>query len=169
MWGPLAWRQYLKCLGWFGWFVEAASFRIPDHIVAASDQTSARLHEFLGERASITTVPNGIDIAAIEEVSASPHKVDIVTVGRLIEHKRVHVLLEVISSLHARGIHATCRIIGDGPDRLALQKQAKMLGVDSAVEFCYDVAEQKESVLAHQGIPTFCFTLGARRVRDRGA
>jgi len=144
VWGPLAWRQYLKWLGWFGWFVEAASIRMPDHIVAASAQTSARLHEFLGKRASITTVPNGIDVAAIEEVSASLPKVDIVTVGRLIEHKRVHVLLEVISSLHARGIYATCRIIGDGPDRLALQKQAKMLGVDSAVEFCYDVAEQKE-------------------------
>jgi glycosyltransferase involved in cell wall biosynthesis len=144
VWGPLAWRQYLKWLGWLGWLVEAAAIRMPDHIVAASAQTSTRLHEFLGEGASIVAVPNGIDIAAIGEVPASPHKVDLVTVGRLIEHKRVHVLLDVISSLHAQGIYVTCRIIGDGPDRPALQKQAKMLGLDSAVEFCYDVAEQNE-------------------------
>ena len=144
VWGASAWHDYLKWVGWLGWFVEALSFRLPDHIIAASPQTSARLHEFLGERTPITTVPNGIDVAAIEAVPASPLKVDIVTVGRLIEHKRVHVLLEVIASLHARGIHATCRIIGDGPERLTLEQQAQVLGIDSAVEFCYDVAEQKE-------------------------
>jgi glycosyltransferase involved in cell wall biosynthesis len=102
------------------------------------------LQEFLGERASVTTVPNGIDIVAIAEISASPLDVDIVTVGRLINHKRVHILLDVIASLHARGIHATCRIIGDGPEREALQQQAQTLGIDSAVEFCHDVVEQKE-------------------------
>ena len=114
VWGPSAWNQYLKWIGWLAWFVEAVSFRLPDHIVAASAQTSARLREFLGKRASIITLPNGIDIEAIAEVPASPLKVDIVTVGRLIEHKRVHVLLEAIASLHARGVYATCRIIGDG-------------------------------------------------------
>jgi glycosyltransferase involved in cell wall biosynthesis len=144
VWGPSPWHQYLKWIGWLAWLVEAISFRLPDRIVAVSDQTSARLHKFLGTRASITTIPNGIDIEAIEEISASSSKVDIVTVGRLIEHKRVHILLEVISSLHARGIYATCRIIGDGPQRSALQQQAKMLGIDSAVEFCCDIAEQKE-------------------------
>src|SRR5579863_1136040 len=144
VWGPEAWRAYLKWLGWLGWFVEITSIRMPDHIISASTQTTERLHRFLGEEASITTIPNGIDIAAIAEVPASPDKVDIVTVGRLIEHKRVHVLLDVISSLHARGIYVTARIIGDGPDREALQKQAKALGIDSAVEFCFDIAEQKE-------------------------
>jgi len=144
VWGPEAWVAYLKWLGWLGWFVEITSIRMPDNIISASVQTTERLRQFLGEEASITTIPNGIDIAAIAEVPASPHQVDIVTVGRLIEHKRVHVLLDVISSLHARGIYATARIIGDGPDREALQKQAKTLGIDSAVEFCCDVAEQKE-------------------------
>jgi glycosyltransferase involved in cell wall biosynthesis len=117
---------------------------MPDHIFAVSAETSARLHEFIGDRASITMVPNGIDTTVINEVSASPFQVDIVTVGRLIEHKRVHVLLEVIAALHARGVPTTCRVIGDGPDRLALQEQAKALGIDASVEFLYDVSEQKE-------------------------
>jgi len=56
----------------------------------------------------------------------------------------VHILLDVIASLRARGIHVTCRIIGDGPEREALQRQAQLLGIDSAVEFCHDVVEQKE-------------------------
>ncbi len=129
--------------GWGG-SCEISCIRMPDHIISASAQTTERLHQFLGEEASITTIPNGIDIAAIAEVPASTDKVDIITVGRLIEHKRVHVLLEVISSLHARGIYVTARIIGDGPDREALQKQAKALGIDSAVDFRNDIAEQKE-------------------------
>lgn len=144
VWGPAAWRQYLKWLGWLGWLVESTAIRIPDHLISVSAQTSARLHEVLGDRASVVTVPNGIDMAAIAAAPAGPHQVDIVTVGRLIDHKRVHVLLEVIATLRARGSYVTCRIIGDGPDRLALQKHAKALGVDSAVEFCHDVTEQKE-------------------------
>jgi glycosyltransferase involved in cell wall biosynthesis len=144
VWGPSAWHGYLRWVGWLGWLVESFSFRMPDHIFAVSAETSARLHEFIGDRASITMVPNGIDTTVINEVSASPFQVDIVTVGRLIEHKRVHVLLEVIAALHARGVPATCRIIGDGPDRLALQEQAKALGIDAFVEFLYEVSEQKE-------------------------
>lgn len=143
-WGPPVWRDYLKWIGWIGWLVEKFSFRMPDHIFAASAQTSARLREFIGERASVTTVPNGIDTAVIAEVSASPFKVDIVTVGRLIDHKRVRVLLEVIAALHERDVRVTCRIIGDGPERLALRQQAQKLGIDSSVEFLHDVAEQKE-------------------------
>lgn len=144
VWGPSAWRDYLKWMGWLGWLVEKFSFRMPDHIFAVSAQTSARLHEFLGERASVSTVPNGIDTTVIAEAPASPFTVDIVTVGRLIDHKRVHVLLDVIAALHARDIVVTCRVIGDGPERLALQRQAKTLGIDSFVEFLYDVSEQKE-------------------------
>ncbi len=144
VWGPVAWRQYLKWLGWAAWLVEAFSFRMPDHIFAVSDETSTRLHQFVGERALVTTVPNGIDTEVIAEVAASPLRTDIVTVGRLIDHKRVHVLLEVVASLHARGVPATCRIIGDGPERLALQEQVQALGMGPWVEFCYDVAEQKE-------------------------
>ncbi len=144
VWGPTAWRHYLKWLGWLGWLVEATSFRLPDHIFAVSAQTSARLHEFLGEDASIITVPNGIDVAAITQIPASPHRVDIVTVGRLIDHKRVDVLLEAVAALHARGLQATCQIIGDGPERSLLQERAQLLGIASAVEFRSDVAEQKE-------------------------
>ena len=144
VWGPAAWREYLKWLGWLGWVIESFSFRMPDHVFAVSAQTSERLHEFIGQRASVTTVPNGIDTEVIAGVLASPLKADIVTVGRLIEHKRVHVLLEVIAALHARGVEATCRVIGDGPERLALQQQARTLGIESAVEFLHDVAEQKD-------------------------
>jgi glycosyltransferase involved in cell wall biosynthesis len=46
--------------------------------------------------------------------------------------------------LHARGMHATCRIIGDGPERSGLEERARTLGLADAVEFLHDVHEQKE-------------------------
>lgn len=144
VWGPSVWQGYLKWFGWLGWQVETLSFHMPHHIFAVSAQTSERLREFIGKRASVTMVPNGIDTAAVAEVPASPFKVDIVTVGRLIDHKRVDALLEVIAALHARNIQATCRIIGDGPERQALQEQAQALGIETAIEFLHDVSEQKE-------------------------
>jgi glycosyltransferase involved in cell wall biosynthesis len=46
--------------------------------------------------------------------------------------------------LHAQGLPVTCRVIGDGPDRLRLHRQAEELGINSAVEFLHELREQKE-------------------------
>jgi glycosyltransferase involved in cell wall biosynthesis len=60
------------------------------------------------------------------------------------DHKRVDMLLDVVALLHARGMHITCRIIGDGPERMALKERARMLRIAHAVEFRRDIDEQKE-------------------------
>jgi glycosyltransferase involved in cell wall biosynthesis len=77
-------------------------------------------------------------------VGAAAELTDLVVVGRLIQHKRVDMLLDALASLRASGIHLTCRIIGDGPARAALKEQARNLGIAGAVEFRDDIANQKE-------------------------
>lgn len=52
----------------------------------------------------------------------------IVYLGRLSAQKRVHLLLE---ALHARGIRAPVSIIGDGPARGDLERQAGALGLSN--------------------------------------
>ncbi len=64
--------------------------------------------------------------------------------SRLIEHKRVGMVLDVMARLHAQGRHTTCRIIGEGPERAALEQQAQALGIAPWVEFRAGVGEQKE-------------------------
>ena len=144
VWGRAYWCQYLGRAGWAAWAIEWLAMRAPDHIIAASPQTAQRLARTTGGRRSITTVPNGIDLNFMSEVSPSDRISDLVVVGRLIEHKRVDMLLDVVALLHTRGMDVTCRIIGDGPMRTALTERAQTLGISHAVDFLHDVTEQKE-------------------------
>ena len=144
VWGPAYWQEYLGPLGRVGWLVEWLSMRVPDQLIAASPQTAERLREILGDRASIAAVPNGIDLAGIRDSYPDSARVDLVTVGRLLPHKNVDMLLECVALLRAEGLPVTCRVIGDGPQRDALHKRAEEIGVTEAVDFRHDVWEQKD-------------------------
>jgi glycosyltransferase involved in cell wall biosynthesis len=144
VWSRSYWREYLGLAGWAAWSAERLAMRLPDAIIAASPQTAGRLRRVLGSSIPITTVPNGIDLGAIRAAYPDPAPADLVVVGRLIEHKRVGMVLDVVSRLRASGRPVTCRIVGDGPDRAALQEQARALGIAPSVEFRTDVSEQKE-------------------------
>jgi teichuronic acid biosynthesis glycosyltransferase TuaC len=60
----------------------------------------------------------------------------LVTVGHLVARKRHADVLRALAVLRAR--HPTLRyaIVGDGPERVALEGLAARLGVDDRVEFC---------------------------------
>ena len=144
VWGQSYWREYLGWAGHGAWFVERLAMRLPDHIIAASPQTAARLRTVLGHGASITSAPNGIDLDVVRNSHPDADGTDIVVVGRLITHKRVGMLMDAVALLHAEGIPVTCRVIGDGPQRTMLKDQARALGVDHAIDFRHDVHEQKD-------------------------
>lgn len=144
VWGHNYWRQYLGKMARLAWFVEWLSMRLPDQLIAASEETAVRLRAVLGDRASISVVPNGIDLDGIRNSYPDSAKVDLVTVGRLLPHKSINVFLDSVALLHARGLTVTCRVIGDGPMREALHAQAQELGIESLVDFRHDVWEQKE-------------------------
>lgn len=144
VWGPDYWNQYLGKLAKVAWFVEWLTMRVPDRLIAASDQTAERLRAILGDRASISVVPNGVDLDGIRNSYPDAAKVDIVTVGRFLPHKNISTLLDSVALLHADGLPVTCRIIGDGPLREALHMQALRLGIEASIDFRHEVWEQKE-------------------------
>jgi glycosyltransferase involved in cell wall biosynthesis len=144
VWGRGYWRKYLGWLGDVAWLVEWLTMRTPDHLIAASEQTAVRLREILGARASISVVPNGIDLDQIRNSYPDAAKVDLVTVGRLLPHKNIDVLLDSVARLRGFGLPVTCRVIGDGPLREALHAQAVRLGIDDVVDFRHEVWEQKD-------------------------
>ena len=57
------------------------------------------------------------------------------TVGRLVDQKAFHVLLEAIRRLLAVDPETRVLIVGDGPRRRALEKQSRRLGISHAVAF----------------------------------
>jgi glycosyltransferase involved in cell wall biosynthesis len=144
VWGREYWRQYLGVAGILAWFVELIAMRMPDEILAASPQTADRLRASLGNKRPISLAIHGIDLDTVESVSSASRPTDIAVVGRLMEHKRVDMLLDAIAKLHADGFPVTCRIIGDGPERDALHKQAESLGIAESVAFLHDISDQKD-------------------------
>lgn len=81
-----------------------------------------------------TVIPHGVQDRA---GSAREEKRATVSfLGRLVSTKGVHVLLEAMAELHRRGQAATLQIIGDGPERTALERQARSLGLNGCVRFC---------------------------------
>jgi glycosyltransferase involved in cell wall biosynthesis len=157
VWDAGYWREYLGPAGLAAWFTQWLAMRLPDHIIAASTQTADRLRAILGARASITVAPNGIDLDAVRGCRPDPAATDLVVVSRLVAHKRVGMLLDAVAMLHAQGIPVTCRVIGDGPERPALRAQARALGLDHAVEFRHDVAEQHEVYALMKAAKVFVF------------
>ncbi|MGI8330060.1 glycosyltransferase family 4 protein [Actinomadura scrupuli] len=144
VWGPAYWRDYLGAPWRPAWWIEWLAMRAPDHTIAASPETAARLRDALGARASITIAPNGIDLEGVRSAMPDDKPTDLVVVSRLMKHKRLELLLQAVALLHERGRPVTCRIIGDGPERDALHEEAAVLGIAHVVDFRHDVSEQKD-------------------------
>jgi glycosyltransferase involved in cell wall biosynthesis len=157
VWGRSYWRHYLGRVGFAAWIVESLAMRLPDHIIAASPQTAERLRAVGVYHGPITEAPNGIDIDVIRNVYPDAAATDLVVVGRLMAHKRIDMLLDTVAALHAEGVSVTCRIIGDGPERLSLHRQARALGIEHAIDFRHDVGEQKDVYAFMKAAKVFVF------------
>jgi glycosyltransferase involved in cell wall biosynthesis len=157
VWGKSYWRGYLGAAGFVAWFVEQLAMRLPDHIIAASPHTAQRLRDTLGERASVSIAPNGIDLDTIRNSYPDEATTDLVVVNRLISHKRIDMLIDAVALLHAEGMPVTCRIIGDGPQRAELLSHAQVRGVEWAVDFRHDVSEQKDVYALVKAAKVFVF------------
>lgn len=61
--------------------------------------------------------------------------VKILYVGRLTRAKNVDILLQALANLKARSLTAHCRIVGEGPERSALQALCDRLKLEDCVQF----------------------------------
>ena len=66
--------------------------------------------------------------------------IKVLYVGRLVEKKGIHTLLQAISQLKERGIDIQCTLIGSGPLAEALNSQSTRLGLTKKVKFMGYVA-----------------------------
>jgi glycosyltransferase involved in cell wall biosynthesis len=102
--------------------------------------------------ADIDVVPNGVDVEALSAAGARPvtqRRIDVVFVGRLIAEKRVDLLIRAVASLAARRPGISCQIVGDGPEREALEALVRELGVGEQVTLTGRLAQ--EDVAARLG------------------
>lgn len=76
--------------------------------------------------------PPAVDAAAEPGEAGAPF--ELLFVGRLVERKGVPLLLDAVASLPP-GRRAVLHVVGDGPDRAALEERASRLGLDGRVVF----------------------------------
>lgn len=120
-----------------------ALFPAADLLIASSEPMRARLDALLRGRTPVVHLPNPVDVTGLRERTATPDagttaSLDqrttgrrFAVVGRLVTRKAVDELLEVFAD--RAGPLDRLDIVGDGPERGALEAHADRLGVADRV------------------------------------
>jgi glycosyltransferase involved in cell wall biosynthesis len=136
-------------------------------VIAVSEFTAARLRALAGAHGDrVVVVRNGIDTEAIRGAAdASPGRRDpvVLAVARLVEKKGLDTLVRACRTLRDRGLEVRCEIIGEGPERPALEFLIRTLGLERSVSLLG--AQPHEEVLRRLGRGRV-FALPCRRARD---
>src|SRR5574342_559305 len=90
-------------------------------------------------------IPNGVDMVAFRPKQSAPEAgpLRILCVGRLIERKGQHHLIEAVKRLADEGIDATLDLVGTGDARAANEAQVRRLGLEGRVLFLGYVPRDK--------------------------
>lgn len=130
------------------WLMQTAIdnvFSRADRIVAVSEEVAqaAQRHTRI-PRERIVTIPNGVDPARFryngdrivlrQTLNLPPERTVAVTVGRLTRQKGYPHLLAALALIPTEKRPVTL-VVGDGPDRVALESQAAALGLADDVRF----------------------------------
>jgi glycosyltransferase involved in cell wall biosynthesis len=135
VWDREEWRDYLGATAWLAAALERVAMQLADQIVAVSEDVRDRLESTGVDPTRLAVVPNAVDRARLEAVLPREHAVQLITVGRLVAHKRVDDAIRVVGQLRARGRPVSLVVIGDGPERERLEGLAATLGLEECVEF----------------------------------
>lgn len=117
------------------------ALRRADAVVAQSIDMGAELKKELAPRQRLDVIGNPVSIAEIAEKASSQAGAAtvvggtpaIVSVGRLMAQKGYDLLLPAFAQVLAMHPDARLTLLGEGPDRAALEAQVLALGIDHAV------------------------------------
>jgi glycosyltransferase involved in cell wall biosynthesis len=137
LWGA-HWLEYLPhrpVVARLARLLEKTTTRVGSRLVAVSPFTAQRLVEAGVAAERIVVLPNGVDVRRFATGPARRRTWDIVFVGRLIDEKRVDLLLHALAMVKRTRPRVRCAVVGDGPERQRLQALAAELGVVGNVRF----------------------------------
>lgn len=105
-------------------------------VVTVSDFNVAYLAErFEAHADRVVRIYNGLDLERFAYAPPREDATEIVAVGRLVEKKGFHILIEAIRLLREGGRAVTCRVIGQGEEAGNLRAQNEASGLEGAVTF----------------------------------
>lgn len=114
----------------------AAVFPKLHHACVVSHFVEAKLRG-LGWEGPVDVIPPGVHLDRFPMRTAPPSGPPrLAFVGRLVERKGPDLVLEALARVRATHPDASLSIVGEGPERVALERLAATLGVADAVRFC---------------------------------
>lgn len=143
VWGKTYWLSYVGKKGIAGFLIERLTLSLSAPIIAVSEATAQKIRSIEPKR-DVSVVPNGVDMAAIAKIPPSPHRVDVIFVGRLLAHKQVDLLLEAIALVKKRTPSISCCIIGKGPEKSRLEARIQALSLSKQVTILSSVEHEAE-------------------------
>lgn len=116
-----------------------AARRLQSHVVAVSQDLAGKVAaQYSGAR--ITVIANGVDAAALRQdalpAAAPTPRTRFGFLGRLVPVKRVDLLIDAMAELRRISPSSfELVIVGEGPERPALEARVARLGLDECVSF----------------------------------
>lgn len=138
-WGA-HWSEYMpdrRMVARIARFGEAGARPLADLRVAVSAMTARRIG------GKVDVVENGVDFARIRSAKRDAVRSDVIHLGRLIDEKRVDLVLHAVKVLVAQRPDLRCTIVGDGPERVRLEALAGVLGIEPNVAFLGHVPDDR--------------------------
>jgi len=147
IWGA-TWFRYSRLVGWLGYALERTLVKLLASrgtlvLVAPSALRKARL---MSPDGNMELIHNGIDLDFFLRQEQIARTWDVVSLGRLKNHKRIDLLLYALDYLNrCHGLRLTTVIVGDGPEKDALMHLAEKLNLTKQVYFAGAVASNEDA------------------------
>jgi glycosyltransferase involved in cell wall biosynthesis len=113
--------------------VARATYSNARTVIAVSDVLAERILE-IAPTANVTVIGNLVreHVYGLRRTGSAPEpKIRIVSIGALVDGKRIRNAIDAIAALPAELRHSICyHVVGDGPERRALEAQAHHAGLD---------------------------------------
>ncbi len=136
VWGKEYWKSYIGKKGIIGAGVERLASKLPNKIIAVSEETKKKLVKVLNvQENKIIVIPNAIDIKKISLIKPAKESSDIIFAGRLNEHKNVDILIKSIKIIKKQNPGIKCIIVGDGPEKNNLKKLVIESNLEKNIKF----------------------------------
>ncbi|WIM72327.1 glycosyltransferase [Corynebacterium suedekumii] len=120
----------------------AAKFADAHHAVTISGYNKRDLDaRFPASADRIHLVHNGLELDRFPYAPRPESGLRLLSVGRLVEKKGLHLLVDAAAALHGRGVPVTVDIAGDGPLREDLARQIHSLGLGGHVRLLGPVTQ----------------------------
>ncbi len=126
---------------------------IPRRILCSRVEHNIAVSEHLGNRIELVktkVIRNGVPLTTEQELGKdyAEHSSRFVYIGRLVAEKGVDVLLRAARILRDSGLSFQVLIVGDGPERLTLERLCGQLGLAGNIEFLgFKSGEEVEKLL----------------------